>query len=247
MSNIYDNEYIEHDGKRYYKSNTGLLVESEDWAKGRGNGEAGIKSLARQVAKRTKKRTSTIKMPFVKDIQYEIEKEVAVTDGFFIFKSTRHEKVAEQRSGTNVDYKEVSVDGWILKTYYENVDTVLRGRRIEQDVAKWFYMLKKDGTLAVFHLGYVIGNPKTNYENVRFFHELTEEPMTFDHDRFGLGSAYLLDYKQIKWENSCKKNYNEILYFRRNYPTSVGKCESKGETYLICQPGEGLRNALNKL
>ena len=51
MSNINNNEYIEHDGKHYYKSDAGLLLESEDWTKGAKNGEIGIKSLAKQVAK----------------------------------------------------------------------------------------------------------------------------------------------------------------------------------------------------
>lgn len=247
MSNINNNEYLEHNGKHYYKNDAGILLESEDWTNYAKNGEMGIKSLAKQVAKRTKKRMSTIKMPFVKNIQYEVEKEVTVTDGFFIFKSTRKEKVIEQMSGTNVDYKDVLVDGWILKTYYMNVDTVVSSGRIEQEVSKWFYVLKKDGTLAVFEIGYVISHPKTNWETVRFFHELTEEPMTFDYDRSGLGSAYLLDYKPIKWEHSFKRCYNERLYFKRNYPMSEGKCESKGESYLICQPGEGIIRALKRL
>lgn len=248
MGNLYKNEQMEFDGKRYYKSNSGLWMEKN--CKNEDNlslGEAQIKNYAKKVAKQAKKPTSTIKMPFEKKIQYEVEKDVEVSEGFFLFKSTRTEKVMEQREGTSVDYKDVRIDGWVLKTYYMNVDTVINAKRQEQEVSKWFYVLKKDGALSVFELGYTITSPKTNWEGVRIFHELTEGPMTFDYDRAGPGSAYLLDFKPIKWEYSCKKRYIEKLYFKRNYPTKMGNRESEGESYLIQEAGTGILEALKKL
>lgn len=209
--------------------------------------ESAIKNYAKKVAKQVRKPTSTIKMPFKKEIQYEVEKNVEVEEGFFIFKSKRTEKVKEIQTGTNVDYEDVRIDGWVLKTYYENVDTVLRSKRIEQDVTKWFYVLKKDGNLSVLTFGYTIYAPKTNWESVKIYRELTEEPMTFDFDRVGLSSAFLLDLKPIKWENSCKGPANQIHYFRRNYPMQSGQCESNGESYMIQPAGTGIMEALKKL
>lgn len=247
MCDVYKDEMMNYDGKSYYKSTSGLWMETnykrED---NMPSVERNIKNFAKKISKQIRKPTSTIKIPFEKEIQYEVEKNIEVTEGFLFFKSTRTEKVMEQQTGTNVDYEDVRIDGWILKTYYENVDTVVNGECLEQEVAKWFYVLKKDGSLSVFQLGYVIRHPKTNWEGVRIFQALLEQPMTF-FDGTSLGSAYLLDFKQIKWEHSCKKRYNEICYFRRNYPTRIGKYEYKGESYLIQEAGTGIMEALKKL
>lgn len=44
-----------------------------------------------------------------------------------------------------------------------------------------------------------------------------------------------------------QKKYNEICYFKRNYPTRIGGCEYKGESYLIQEAGTGIMEALKKL
>lgn len=192
--------------------------------------EAEIKRIAKQAAKKTRKKVSTIKMPFTKEIPYEVEKNIEVEEGFFIFKTKKIKKIMEQRFKTTVEYKDVLIDGWVLKTYYENCDTVVNGNRISQDVAKWFYVLKRNGDLSVLQIGYVINAPKTSSESVRIYRELTEEPMTFDLNCAGLYSAYEFDFKPIKWENQSKFGFNEKRYFRRNYATSIGKCEAKGQS-----------------
>lgn len=56
-----------------------------------------------------------------------------------------------------------------------------------------------------------------------------------------------MDFKPIKWENSHKRCYKEILYCKRNYPTRMGQYESKGESYLIQEAGTGIIEALKKL
>lgn len=71
---------------------------------------------------------------FRKHTPYEAEKNVKVTEGFSIFKSTRTEKVMDQRAGINVDYEDVRIDGWILKIYYVNVDTVVNAKCSEQNI-----------------------------------------------------------------------------------------------------------------
>lgn len=248
MGNVYKDELVDYDGKRYHKNASGILVGTSCKEEESSSlEERNIKNFAKKVAKATRKPVSKIKIPFERAIPYEVERNVEITEGFFIFKSTRMEKIKEQNSGTKVDYKDIPIDGWILKTYYENCDTVLNANRIEQDVSKWFYVLKKDGSLVVLHIGYVITSPKTNWEKTRIYHEMTEVPMTFDFDRAGLGSAYLLDFKPIKWENRAKKACNEILYFKRNYPLRMGQNESEGESYLIQEAGTGIIEALKKL
>lgn len=251
MGNANKDESIKYDGKRYYKSTSGIWMEtSSKCEKSSPLDERNIKTFAKKVAKVVKKPTSTIKIPFERNIQYEVEKNVAVTEGFFIFKSTRMQKIKEEKTGTKVEYKDVPVDGWILKTYYMNVDSVVDTRCYEQEVTKWFYVLKKDGSLSVFELSYAITAPKTNREQIQMYHKLTEYPMRFylDADRLvWMGSAYLLDFKPVKWEVSRKRSCYEILYFNRNYPMTIGQCGSKGESYLIQETGTGIMEALKKL
>lgn len=163
MCNVYKDEMMNYDGKSYYKSTSGLWMETNDKREDNTSlEERNIKNFAKKIAKQIRKPTSTIKIPFKKEIQYEIEKNIEVTEGFLFFRSTRTEKVMEQQTGTNVDYEDVRIDGWILKTYYMNVDTVINGERLEQEVSKCFYVLKKDGSLSVLELGYVIRHPNTN-------------------------------------------------------------------------------------
>lgn len=248
MQNIHKDGSMDYAGKNYHKSVSGLWLEaSYKTENDASSGEETIKNFAKNLAKRIRKPTSTIKIPFEKEIQYEVEKDVEVTEGFFIFKSTRTEKIKEKRAGTNIDYKDVRIDGWIFKTYYENVDTVVDRRRIEQEIARWFYVLMRDGSLSVFHLGYSITHPKTNWEKVKIWRELIKTPMTFDPDKVGLGSAYCLDFKPIKWEFAHKRCAGEILYFKRNYPERIGRNESAGESYLIREAGTGILEALKKL
>lgn len=249
MGNVYKNELVNYDGKHYYKNASGIWIESSKGEESSPLEERNIKTFAKKVAKIVKKPTSTIKIPFERNIQYEVERNVAVTEGFFIFKSTRMQKIKEQKTGTKVEYKDVPIDGWILKTYYMNVDCVANAKCYEQEITKWFYVLKKDGSLSVFKLGYTITAPKTNGERVRIHCNLSEDQMTFGSVTLDLepGSAYLLDFKPIKWEVSSKKSCYEILYFKRNYPMTIGKCELEGESYLIQEAGTGIMEALKKL
>ena len=248
MASIYQEERMEYGGRSYFKSASGLWLEMRYKGKDKSSfEERKIKNFAKRVAKTKKKPTSTIKMPFERNIEYEVERNVKVTEGFFIFKSTRMDKVRERRAGTKVDYRDVPVDGWILKTYYENCDVEIDSNCREKDSAKWFYVLKRDGSLVVLQIGYVITSPETNWEKARIYHGVTEEPMTFDFDRAGLGSAYLLDFKPILWKIQTKRTHSEMLYFMRNYPIKMGQNESKGESYLIQEAGRGIMEALKKL
>lgn len=262
MGNEYKDELTDYNGKSYYKGTSGIWLETNYKSREENKSlEEDIKDFAKKVAKQVRKPTSTIKIPFEKKIQYEVEKNVEISKGFSVFKSTKIKKVLEQQTGTNIDYKDVRIDGWVLKTYYENVDTVVNGKRMEQAIDKRFYVLKKDGKLSVFKLGYVIKNPKTNWESVRFYQELAEWSMDFDTGWLDLArsdihctiasflsiSAYALDFQPVKWEHSHKKGYYEILYFKGNSPLSNGLCGSKGESYLITKAGTGIMEALKKL
>lgn len=271
MNTVYKDQQMNYEGKNYYKSISGIWLEtnckdSDSLTSGVGmkmsyNGrdnlnsdEKKIKNFAKKVAKTIKKPTSTIKIPFEKKIQYEVEKEIEVEEGWFIFKSTRTEKVTEQRTGTKVDYKNVSIDGWILKIYYTNVDTVIKNNcatknnRYEKEIDKWIYALKRDGSLSIFRIGYNITFPDTNWEKLEVYQGLTEVPMTFESDGRKLGSAYLLDFKPIKWEVTSKReDIQALYYFKRNYPIGIGQCEAKGQSYLIQEAGTGIIEALKKL
>lgn len=138
------------------------------------------------------------------------------------------------------------------KCYYSNVNTVVQGNcavknnLFEQEIAKSFYVLKRDGSLSILQIGYDITFPNTNWEKLHIFQKLTEKPMTFELDKPRLGSAYLLDFKPVEWEVSSKREY-EMLYFKKNYPELNGECESKGESYLVRSAGTGIMEALKEL
>ena len=216
--------------------------------------EQEIRDLAKYVAQNTRKPKGYIEIPYTKDILRTVKQKVPVQKGWFIFEHTEYIEKEIQTHESCVAFKRKHLDGWLLRTFYENCDEIVyqNGRMTYRklSVAKIYYVLKKNGDLSVFQLGYNIESYKTNSENVKFWRELQESPILFpaDYDAH-LGSAYALDLKPIKWEHKAKRSYghDEVRYFRRNIPHSYGTCEAEGQSYAIYKPGEGIELALRKL
>lgn len=217
----------------------------------------GIRNLAKKTAKNVRKPFDTIKVPYQDDIQFEVSRKKEVTKGFWIFKTTHSENVTDVKTGTKVKYNDVPIDGWILYIFYENCDEVAPSCKY-REIFKRFYVLKSNGDLCVYEIGFEISSVGTNYEKLDLFRSLKENEMTFTTPgRWNDGtprlldlvekySAFALDYKPIKWENRHSSG-GETKYFKRNIPYKVGDNHVEGQSFTVHQPGGGLVTALNKL
>lgn len=93
MGNAYKDELTDYNGKSYYKGTSGIWLETNYKSREENKSlEEDIKDFAKKVAKQVRKPTSTIKIPFEKKIQYEVEKNVELTKGFFIFNQQKIKK-----------------------------------------------------------------------------------------------------------------------------------------------------------
>lgn len=216
--------------------------------------EQEIRDLAKYVAKKTRKHVSFVEVPYTKETWSSVKQRVPIQKGWFIFAHTEYVEKEVPIHESRVVFERKHIDGWILRTFYENCDEICyaQGRITYRklSVDKTYYVLKKNGDLSVFQIGYNIESYKTTAEKVKIWRELQEKPIVFPADWDAhIGSAYALDLKPIKWEHKVKKSYNhdEVQYFRRNIPNSYGTCESKGESYAIYKQGEGIELALRRL
>lgn len=213
--------------------------------------EREIRELAKRVARTTRKPFSTIEIPYTNDITQTVTQSVPTKKGWFVFEWTEYEEKEVPVHTSCAAFRREKIDGWILRTFYENCDEIVyRAGEVtyrERSISKTYYVLKKNGELAILEIGYDIESFKTPYEKIKFWRNLCEKPVLFPADNSaGLGSAYALDLKPIKWQNRYKKLANEVRYFKRNIPYFYGTCESQGQSYAIYKPGEGIAQALQK-
>lgn len=161
-----------------------------------------------------------------------------------------------------VSNKEMPIDGWVLYTYYSYCDSVEGPRENpikDKEVEKYYYVLKRDGALVVYKIGYTINFAGTDHERLDIWKDLQEVAMNFSlpglysngttklNDLVDNCSAYALDYKHIKWKTTNRISNSKIDYFSRNIPYREGKDEENGESFSVHKPGGGLVKALNKL
>lgn len=222
-----------------------------------GRKAAEIQQYAKAIAIKMKyQHTDSINIPTEKPIQYEVIRNIEVEERKWFRTVKRTIQQKELENGKKVAYQKKKINGWIIKIF--QIDwNVYEGGFHEKDISKNIYVLKTDGSLVHFHLGYTIDQFKTNHECLNIYSPLNESSVYFSSPyvrsdgtvSVNVGDPHIFDYGDFSWRHSFRSGYkgHKRHVFFQNYPKSEGTLASQGEALPRYEYGDGILEALKSL